>query len=259
MLIDSHVNLHAPQFEADREEVIARARENGVALMIEISDKVSSIEAAYAVAEAHPDIWCTVGTHPHEAKENSELTADILCALASRPKMVGIGECGLDFHYDLSPRDIQAKVFRVHVEAARRTGLPLVVHTREADEVMAEILEEEHAKGPFKLLMHCYTSGPELARRAAALGAWFSVSGIATFKAAEEVRALIRDMPAERIILETDCPYLAPVPMRGRRNEPAFLPHILAKLAEIRGWTLDEAEARTEDAFFALFDRIPRP
>jgi TatD DNase family protein len=208
---------------------------------------------------AHDDIFCTVGTHPHEAKENPDLTAKILQDLAARPKVAGIGECGLDFHYDLSPRDIQAKVFRVHAEAARHTGLPLVVHTREADEVMAQILEEEHARAPFKLLMHCYTSGPELARRAAALGAWFSVSGIATFKAAEEVRAVIADMPAERIILETDCPYLAPVPMRGRRNEPAFLPHILAKLAEIRGWTLDEAEARTEDAFFALFDRVPRP
>jgi TatD DNase family protein len=258
MLIDSHVNLHAPQFAEDCEAVIERARAAGVGMMVTISDKVSSIEAAYAIAEAHPDIWCTVGTHPHEAKENPELSADTLCELAARPKMVGIGETGLDFHYDLSPRDIQAKVFRAHVEAARRTGLPLVVHTREADEVMGQILEEEHARGPFKLLMHCYTSGPELALRAAALGAWFSVSGIATFKAAEEVRAVIRDMPADRIILETDCPYLAPIPMRGRRNEPAFLPHILAKLAEIRGWTPAEAEARTEDAFFALFDKIPR-
>ena len=259
MLIDSHVNLHAPQFDADREDVIGRARDAGVGLMITISDKVSSFEAVHAVAMAHADIWCTVGTHPHEAKEDPELTAETLCQLAGRGKVVGIGETGLDFHYDLSPRDIQAKVFRAHVEAARRTGLPLVVHTREADDVMGSILEEEHARAPFKLLMHCYTSGAGLARKAAALGAWFSVSGIATFKAAEEVRSLIRDMPAERIILETDCPYLAPVPMRGRRNEPAFLPHILAKLAEIRGWTLDEAEARTEDAFFALFDRIPRP
>ncbi|HEY5413079.1 MAG TPA: TatD family hydrolase [Caulobacteraceae bacterium] len=259
MLIDSHVNLHAPQFDTDREEVIARARSAGVAMMVNISDKVSSFEAVQAVAMAHTDIWCTVGTHPHEAKENPELTADTLCELASRPKVAGIGETGLDFHYDLSPRDIQARVFRAHLEAARRTGLPLVVHTREADAVMGDILEEEHAKAPFKLLMHCYTSGPDLARRAAALGAWFSVSGIATFKAAEDVRGVIEDMPTDRIILETDCPYLAPVPMRGRRNEPAFLPHILAKLAEIRGWTLDEAEARTEDAFFALFDRIPRP
>ena len=259
MLIDSHVNLHAPQFDPDREDVIARARAAGIGLMVNIGDKVSAFEAVHAVAMAHADIWCTVGTHPHEAKENPELTAEILCDLAGRPKVIGIGETGLDFHYDLSPRDIQARVFRTHVEAARRTGLPLVVHTREADEVMAQILEEEHARAPFKLLMHCYTSGAELARRAAALGAWFSVSGIATFRAAEEVRAVIADMPAERIILETDCPYLAPMPMRGRRNEPAFLPHVLAKLAEIRGWTLDEAEARTEDAFFALFDRVPRP
>jgi TatD DNase family protein len=145
------------------------------------------------------------------------------------------------------------------VAAARETGLPLVVHTREADEVMAAILEEEFAKGPLRILMHCYTSGAALAARAAALGAWFSVSGIATFKAAEDVRAVIRDMPADKIIVETDCPYLAPVPYRGRRNEPAYLPHVLAKLAEIRGWSLDEAEARTEAAFFAVFDRIPQP
>ena len=147
----------------------------------------------------------------------------------------------------------------VHAEAARRTGLPLVVHTREADGVMAQVLGDEFARGPFKLLMHCYTSGPELGRKAAELGAWFSVSGIATFKAADDVRALIRDMPADRILVETDCPYLAPVPHRGRRNEPAYIPHILAKLAEIRGWSLAEAEARTTDAFFDLFTAIPRP
>ena len=258
MLIDSHVNLHAPQFDEDRQAVIERARAAGVKLMVNISDKVSHFEKVRAVADA-PDIWCTVGTHPHEAKENPDLPATALVNLAADPRVVGIGECGLDFHYDLSPRDIQAKVFREHCAAARQTGLPLVVHTREADEAMGDILEDEYAKGPFPLLMHCYTSGAELARRAAALGAFFSVSGIATFKAAEEVRAVIRDMPADRIIVETDCPYLAPVPHRGRRNEPAYIPHVLAKLAEIRGWTLDEAEQRTEDAFFALFDRIPRP
>jgi TatD DNase family protein len=259
MLIDSHVNLHAPQFAEDQAAVIERARAAGVGLMLTICDKVSSFEAVHAIAMAHDDIWATVGTHPHEAKENLSLDAETLIALAARPKVVGIGECGLDFHYDLSPREVQMAVFRVHAEAARRTGLPLVVHTREADEVMGQILEEEHAKGPFKLLMHCYTSGPELARRAAALGAWFSVSGIATFKAAEAVRAVIRDMPADRIIVETDCPYLAPAPFRGRRNEPAYIPYILGKLAEVRGWTLADAERRTEDAFFNLFDRIPRP
>jgi len=259
MLIDSHVNLHAPQFAEDREAVIDRARAAGVGLMLTICDRVSSFEAVHAIAMAHPDIWATVGTHPHEAKDDPDLTAATLESLATRPKVVGIGECGLDFHYDLSPRDVQIAVFRVHVEAARRTGLPLVVHTRESDAQMVQILEDEYAKGPFKILMHCYTSGADLAQRAAALGAWFSVSGIATFKAAEDVRAVIRDMPADRIIVETDCPYLAPVPFRGRRNEPAYIPHILGKLAEIKGWGLADAEARTEDAFFALFDRISRP
>ncbi len=258
MLIDSHVNLHAPQFDEDRQAVIDRARAAGVGLMVNISDKVSGFAAVRAVAAA-PDIWCTVGTHPHEAKENPELSAQTLVELARDPKVVGIGETGLDFHYDLSPREIQARVFRAHVAAARETGLPLVVHTREADEMMGDILEEEFERGAFRMLMHCYTSGADLARRAAALGAWFSVSGIATFKAADDVRAVVADMPGERIIVETDCPYLAPVPHRGRRNEPAYLPHVLAKLAEIRGWSLAEAEQRTEDAFFALFDRIPRP
>lgn len=259
MLIDSHVNLHAPQFDEDRDAVIARARAAGVGLMVEISDRVSSFEATHALAMAHPDIWCTVGTHPHEAKENPDLTAADLIELAKREKVVGIGECGLDFHYDLSPRDVQARVFRAHIEAARETGLPLVVHSREADAVMAEILTSEHARGPFRLLMHCYTSGPELAETAAKLGAYFSVSGIATFKAAEAVRAVIRDMPEDRIIVETDCPYLAPVPHRGRRNEPAWVGHVLDKLCELRGWTREEGEVRTADAFFRLFDRIPRP
>jgi TatD DNase family protein len=259
MLIDSHVNLHAPQFAEDQAEVIARARAAGVGLMVTICDRVTNFPLVGAIADRHPDIWCTVGTHPHEAKENPSLIADTLIQLAANPRVVGIGECGLDYHYDLSPREVQRRVFAVHIEAAQRTGLPLVVHTREADADMAEVLERAYAEQPFKLLMHCYTSGADLARRAAALGAWFSVSGIATFKAAEEVRAVIREMPEDRIIVETDCPYLAPVPFRGRRNEPAFLPHILAKLAEIRGWTLEGAERRTERAFFDLFDRIPRP
>lgn len=259
MLIDSHVNLHAPQFDEDRDAVIARAREAGVGLMVEISDRLSTFEATHGLAMAHDDIWCTVGVHPHEARDYADLTAGRLAALAGRDRVVGIGECGLDFHYDLSPREVQAAVFRQHIEAARLTGLPLVVHTREADDVMAAILEEEQARAPFQFLMHCYTSGPELAEKAAKLGAWFSVSGIATFKAATEVRDIIAGLPADRIIVETDCPYLAPVPHRGRRNEPAYVGHVLDKLAEIRGWSRDEAEARTTDAFFALFDRIPGP
>jgi TatD DNase family protein len=226
--------------------------------MLTICDQVSSFDAVRAIADSHDDIWCSVGTHPHEAKENLTLRVNDLTDRANG-RVVGIGETGLDYFYDHSPRDSQRAIFVIHIKAARETGLPLIVHARDADTEMAEILEEEHARGAFKLLMHCYTSGPELARRAAALGAWFSVSGIATFRAADAVRAVIADMPKDRIIVETDCPYLAPVPMRGRRNEPAFLPHVLAKLAEVRGWRLDEAEARTEDAFFALFDRVPRP
>lgn len=256
--IDSHVNLHAPQFDDDREAVITRARAAGVRLMLNICDRVSNFNAVYALASAHADIWATVGTHPHEARENPDLTMSDLVALAEHEKVVGIGECGLDFHYDHSPRDVQANVFRVHIAAARTTGLPLVVHTRDADEVMGDILEDEYQRGAFKMLLHCYTSGPDLARRCAALGAWFSVSGIASFKAAEEVRTVIRDMPQDRILVETDCPYLAPVPMRGRRNEPAFVPYVYEKLAEIRGWTIDETIARSDDAFFGLFSRIPR-
>jgi TatD DNase family protein len=259
MLIDSHVNLHAPQFAEDKDEVIARARAAGIGMMVTICDRVSLFPRVIEIAHANADIWATVGTHPHEARENPELTADELIALAADPRVVGIGETGLDYHYDYSPRPVQRRVFEVHIEAATRSGLPLVVHTREADDDMMGMLESAHKAAPFKILLHCYTSGPELARRAADLGAYFSVSGIATFKAAEDVRAVIRDMPAERIIVETDCPYLAPIPMRGRRNEPAFLPHILDKLAEIRGWSREVAEAKTEDAFFNLFDRIPRP
>ena len=259
MLIDSHVNLSAPQFDADREAAIARAREAGVGLMVNICDRLSHVERVRAVAEAHADIWFTVGTHPHEAKEDQALSSARLLELLEHPKAVGVGETGLDFHYDLSPRDVQQQVFRAHITAARASGMPLIVHAREADDVMADILEEEHAAGPFRLLMHCYTSGPDLLRRTAALGAWFSVSGIATFRNAEDVRAAVRAMPPDRIIVETDCPYLAPVPHRGHRNEPAYIGHVLAKLAEVGGWSLAEAEARTTDAFFDLFDRIPRP
>ncbi|MGC1304404.1 MAG: TatD family hydrolase [Caulobacteraceae bacterium] len=259
MLIDSHVNLHAPQFDEDREAVIVRARQAGVGLMLTICDKLASLDAIKAIAAANDDIWCTVGVHPHEAKDYHSLDAGKLIQLAKTGRVVGIGETGLDYHYDLSPRDQQRTVFAAHIAAAQDTGLPLVVHTREADADMGAMLEDAYALRPFKLLMHCYTSGAELARRAAALGAWFSVSGIATFKAAQEVRDVIVEMPQDRIIVETDCPYLAPVPMRGRRNEPAYLPYVLAKLAEVRGWSLEEAEARTEGAFFDLFDRIPRP
>ena len=258
MIIDSHVNLHAPQFDHDRDAVIERARAAGVSCMVTICDRISNFATVHTIAMAHPDIWCTVGTHPHEAKEIPLLTADMLIEAAAHDKVVGIGECGLDYHYDLSPRDIQRRVFAAHIEASRSTQLPLVIHAREADSDMMQMLQDADAAGKMPMLLHCYTSGADLARKAAELGAWFSVSGIATFKAADDVRAIIRDMPSDRIIVETDCPYLAPAPHRGRRNEPAYVPHVLAKLAEIRGWSLEEAEKRAEEAFFNLFSRVPR-
>lgn len=258
MLIDSHVNLHAPQFDEDRADVIDRARQSGVGLMLNICDRVSNFDAVYALAAQNDDIWATVGTHPHESRENPELKPEELIQLAEAPKVVGIGECGLDFHYDLSPRDIQAKVFRNHIIAAREAGLPVVVHTREADEVIWEILQDEYRNDEFTFLMHCYTSGAELARRVADIGAYFSVSGIATFRAAEDVREVIRTMPEDRILIETDCPYLAPIPMRGRRNEPGFVRHIYDKLGEVRGWSPYEVRLKTHKAFFDLFSRIPK-
>ncbi|MGH6988057.1 MAG: TatD family hydrolase [Caulobacteraceae bacterium] len=258
MLIDSHVNLHAPEFDPDRAAVIERGKAAGVELMVEICDRLDRFAAVMDVVDAHAGMFATVGVHPHEAKDFPHLTSDLLIERCSAEKVVGIGETGLDFHYDHSPRGEQARLFRLHAEAARRSGLPLIVHSRNAEEATAEILEEERAKGEFPILMHCYVSGPKLARRAAKLGAWFSVSGIATFKAAEEVREVIRMMPEGRIMVETDCPYLAPVPMRGRRNEPAFLPFVLASLAELRGWSKDEARERTTSAALECFSRIPK-
>lgn len=259
MLIDSHVNLHAPAFDADREAVIARARAAGVGAMLTICDRLDRLPAVQAVAEAHPDIWCTAGVHPHESKDFADVQAAELVEACAHPRVVAVGECGLDHHYDLSPREVQARVFAVHLEAAQAAGLPVVVHTRGADAETADLLEQAWTRAPLKVLLHCYTGGPELARFAAERGAWFSVSGIAGFKAAEAVRAAVADMPGDRILVETDCPYLAPVPHRGRRNEPAFLPHVLAKLAEIRGWSLQEAERRTAQAFFDLFDQVAHP
>ena len=258
MLIDSHVNLHAPAFAEDREAVITRAREAGVALMLTVCDRLDRLPAVRAVADRHDDVWCTAGVHPHEAKDYAGLTADTLVGEV-RGRVVGIGECGLDFHYDLSPREVQRRVFAAHIAAARASGLPLVVHTREADDDMEAMLAEAWAEGPLKVLLHCYTSGPGLLAFAAAHGAWFSVSGIATFKAAADVRARIAEMPADRILLETDCPYLAPAPHRGRRCEPAHVVQVRDRLAQLRGWSREETERRTSDAFFAVFDRVPDP
>jgi TatD DNase family protein len=259
MLIDSHVNLHAEAFAEDRDAVIARARAAGVTRMIIISDKIASAPAVLAIAEAHDDIWASVGQHPHNAKDNPELVAAQLVALADHPRVCGIGETGLDRHYNLSPIEQQIASFRAHIGAARETGLPLIVHTREADDLTGDILEEESGQGAFPILMHCYTSGAGLAQRALKLGAYFSLSGIVTFKAAEDVRAIARDLPLDRIILETDCPYLAPMPHRGRRNEPAFIADLYKYFASLRGLEEGEGARIVADNFYALFRTIPRP
>lgn len=260
MLIDSHVNLHAEAFAEDADAVVARARAAGVGGIVAICSRLSEFERVREISDRHRDMWRTAGAHPHHAKDRPDITPAELIAMAEDPKVIAIGETGLDNHYGYSPVEDQVASFRAHIAAARETGLPLIVHTREADVMTAEILEEEHAKGAFPILLHCYTSGRELARRGAALGAYFSVNGIMTFKNAVDVRdVVVADMPAERIILETDSPYLAPVPHRGRRNEPAYLPHVADKLAELRGWGVEEAAQRTTDAFFALFSRAERP
>jgi TatD DNase family protein len=258
LLIDSHVNLHHEAFAEDREAVIDRARAVGVARMITICDKAENFPAVIAIAEAHADIYASAGAHPHYAKDHRELTAARLIEMGAHPKVVGIGETGLDLHYTFSPLDDQVAVFRAHAAAARTLGLPLIIHTREADDRMAALLEEEAGKGLRAILLHCYTSGPELARRALKLGAYFSFSGIMTFKNAHDVRAVAAEIPLDRIIVETDCPYLAPVPHRGRRCEPAHVADVQAALLALRGLEAEEGSALLADNFHRLFPKIPR-
>ncbi|WP_163272714.1 TatD family hydrolase [Chelativorans alearense] len=259
MLIDSHCHLDFPDFEAERDEVVARAGVAGVDLMVTISTRVAKFDGVKAIAERYDNVFCTVGTHPHNAGEETDVTADQLVALSEHPKVVGIGEAGLDYFYDKAPRDLQAKGFRTHIEAARRTGLPLVIHAREADDDIAAILRDEAGKGAFPFILHCFSSGPALARTGVALGGYVSFSGILTFKKSEALREIARSMPRDRLLVETDAPYLAPVPYRGKRNEPAYVAHTAAVLAETAGVSADEMAALTTENFFRLFAKVPRP
>jgi TatD DNase family protein len=255
-LTDTHCHLDFPDFSDEIEAVVARAGAAGVRRMITISTRVKKIETYRALAERFPNVWFSAGTHPHNAAEETDITlADVLKA-ADHPKCVAIGEGGLDYHYDKSPRDQQAASFRMQIEAARQTGLPLVIHARAADEAMIAILEEEMARGRFKAVLHCFSSGAELARRGFALGLYLSFSGILTFRNSEELRAIAAEAPEERLLVETDAPYLAPVPHRGKRNEPAFTAHTAAVLASVRGQPLEALapvlEANTERLFSRL-------
>ena len=258
MLIDSHCHLDFPELAVDLDAVLARADEAGVGLMLTISTRVRRFDEIRALVEAHDNVFCSIGTHPHHAAEEPDVTVEELVALARHPKVVAIGEAGLDYHYDNSPRDVQAASFRIHIAAARETGLPLVIHARDADADIAQTLIEETEKGAFPFVLHCFTSGPELARTGLALGGTVSFSGVVTFKKAESLRDIARDVPLDRLLVETDAPYLAPEPLRGKTNEPAYVAHTARRLADLRGMTEPDFARLTTENFFRLFEKVPR-
>lgn len=253
ILVDSHCHLDYLPAGAEREAVIARARQAGVGAMVTIGTKITEFPGVRAIAEAEPDVWCSVGIHPHEAAAEPETSAEALVDLARHPRVIGIGETGLDFYYEHSPRERQISVFRIHAEAAGISGLPLIVHTRDADRETAEILAEEAGKRPLAGVIHCFSTGRELAEKAMELGFLISLSGIVTFKTAEPLRQIVRDLPLDRILVETDSPYLAPVPKRGKQNEPSFLVHTAAEVARLKGISAEELAEATTANFYRLF------
>jgi TatD DNase family protein len=258
MLVDSHCHLDFPDFASELDAVVARAGEAGLSRLVTISTRVRRFAGVLAIAERFPNVFCSVGTHPHYAHEELDVTLDDLVAHAQHPKVVAIGEAGLDYHYDNSPRDAQERGFRTHIAAARATGLPVVIHAREADDDTARILEEETGQGSFPALLHCFTGGADLARRAVALGGYVSFSGILTFRNSSKLRAIAAELPADRILVETDAPYLAPNPFRGKRNEPSYVVETAKILAETRGVSFAEIAEQTSDNFFRLFNKVPR-
>jgi len=258
MLVDSHCHLDFPEFADDFAGVMSRAQEAGVGLMLTICTHLSRFPRVLALAERYDNVYCTVGIHPHEAASETPVTAEHLVELAQHPKVVGFGETGLDYFYEHSPRERQIESFRAHIEAARRTQLPIVIHTRDADEDMIAILAAETEKGPFPGLVHCFSSSRELGEKAVQLGLYISLSGIITFKKSEELRAIATDLPLERLLVETDAPFLAPVPHRGKRCEPAFVAQTAAQLAELKGVAPSELARRTSENFFALFTKVKK-
>jgi len=258
MLIDSHCHLDFPDFAPERDEIVARARGAGVSPMITISTRMRRFEEIYALTQAYEDVFCSAGTHPHYASEEKDVPLEDIVAAAGREKVVAIGEAGLDYHYDFSAVEDQKAGFRRHIEAARQTGLPLVIHSREAEEDTAAILEDEMAKGAFSAVLHCYTSGPDLARRGLALGLYVSFSGVLTFKKSDELREIAATVPMDRVLVETDAPYLAPMPYRGKRNEPAYVRYTAKVLADVKGVSEDEIARATTENVHRLFSRLPR-
>ncbi|WP_027169406.1 TatD family hydrolase [Mesorhizobium sp. WSM3224] len=259
MLVDSHCHLDFPDFAEERAAVVARALAAGIGRMVTISTRVKRFEQILQIAETFDEVYCSVGTHPHNAAEELDVTADELVRLSGHPKVVAIGEAGLDYFYDHAPRDAQAESFRTHIAAARRTGLPLVIHARDADDDMASILEDETGKGAFPFILHCFSSGRRLAEVGVALGGYVSFSGILTFKNSAELRAIAAGVPRDRLLVETDAPYLAPIPHRGKRNEPAYVANTAKVLAETIGVSEAEIADITTGNFFQLFTKMPRP
>jgi TatD DNase family protein len=259
MLVDSHCHLDFPDFADELDAVVQRAAEAGIERLVTISTRVKKFDKLLAISERFEQVFCSVGTHPHNADEELDVTADRLAALSEHRKVVAIGEAGLDYFYDNAPREAQAQGLRTHIAAARMTGLPLVIHARDADAHMAEILREEGEKGGFPAVLHCFSSGKGLAEAGIALGHYISFSGILTFKKSDELRAIAGDLPADRILVETDAPYLAPAPHRGKRNEPSFVAHTAAVLAETRGVSVEAIAEQTSENFFRLFSKVPRP
>jgi TatD DNase family protein len=257
-LIDSHCHLDFPDFATELDAVLDRARAAGLERIVTISTRVKRHPEVLAIAERFPDVFCSVGTHPHYAHEELDVTTADLVAIARHPKVVAIGEAGLDYHYDTSPRDAQERGLRNHIAAARQTGLPLVIHSRDADDDMARILEQETGQGAFPAVLHCFTGGADLARRAIALGLYISFTGILTFKNSAALRTIAAGLPADRILVETDAPYLAPGRHRGKRNEPAFVIETANVLAETRGVSFDAIARQTTGNFFRLFAKVPR-
>jgi TatD DNase family protein len=254
-IVDSHCHLDFPDFAGEIDAVVARAAAAGVSRMVTICTRLRQAQQVLAIAEAHPGVFWAAGTHPMHATEEPLATVEDLVALAAHPKFVGIGETGLDYHYTADSAARQLESLRVHVEAARATGLPLIIHARDADDDIGRILAAEHAAGPFACVMHCFTAGPALAETALALGFYLSVSGIATFRSAGELRKIFAAAPVERILVETDSPYLAPQPHRGKRNEPAFTADTARAVAAL--WDMDYPAfaAQTSANFDRLFPR----
>ena len=257
MLIDSHCHLDFPEFASDLDGVIERAVAAGVGGMVTISTRLREAERVAEVAHRSERITRTIGTHPHNAGEEADLGVNDILRHADDEDIVGIGEAGLDFHYDYAPRDVQERVFRNHITAARSSGLPLVIHARDADEAMEATLREEYAKGAFRFVLHCFSSGQELARTGVELGGYVSFSGIVTFKRSDELRALAAELPLDRILVETDAPYLAPVPHRGRTNEPAFTAHTARVVADAKSMPLEAFAEASRANTLRLFDRLP--